>query len=370
MFRASDIFGRKPGGAMRKPIPGQAESAQEKRPHELSGPSNRTWDPATGSFIEEEIPYEVQMMMGVKKQKVQPAEPSAPPAARVLGPKSVGLGSKGLRVALSGFSKQELNAEFVEKRDEEVQGRASFWDRMATYFIYWQSSMNRWAICDSASFHSAKSGLPVGWAFKTDSSHFAIPGSWMESERHEWKSAHIRCRVLEGSITDTSAFSKAVKEESADSSNRILSIDQYKILARRIYQEKNPSKVADVDYLFEKYKGKEDELFTQVCTKYEANVESLVASLPASAPKDQARPAAAESELKDDDCPELSAAQYAILVQNAFERFNPPKLADLPKLLQKYRQRERELYLLVCSKYGLHPAEFHFQCETATKDEN
>jgi len=35
-------------------------------------------------------------------------------------------------VEFSGFSKQELNTTYIEKGDEQIQGRASFWDLSGT----------------------------------------------------------------------------------------------------------------------------------------------------------------------------------------------------------------------------------------------
>lgn len=85
----------------------------------------------------------------------------------------VGSCTKGLKVEFSGFSKQELNTTYVEKAEEQIQGRGSYWDLSGTYFLYWQSSMKRWAICDKVSLQLAKSGLTPGWAYRTDAQHFA-----------------------------------------------------------------------------------------------------------------------------------------------------------------------------------------------------
>jgi len=36
------------------------------------------------------------------------------------------------------------------------------------------------------------------------------------------------------------------------------------------------------------------------------------------------------------------------------------------RLLKKYLNRERELYIDVCKKYGVHPAKFHARFEDET----
>merc|ERR1719510_1491423 len=63
--------------------------------------------------------------------------------------------------------------------------------------------------------------------------------------------------------------------------------------------------------------------------------------------------------LEQAEVPELNAREYAILIQSVYERYNPKKLQDMGRLLQKYRNRERQLYHEVCKKYGTHPAKFH-----------
>jgi len=276
--------------------------------------------------------------------------------------------TKGLKVEFTGFTKQELNQQFVEKPEEEIQGRVSFWDSSNAYFIYWQKSMKRWAMCDSASLHPAKNGLSPGWAYTTDSQHFARSSGWMEAWGATWKPAAVTCTVLEGTVKDDISV---VKAEPGSSSGTQLSVDQYKVLVTKVYEQKNPAKLADLGHLFKKYQGKEQELFAQVCTKYEADAEALAAGLSKNA-EEEAAAAPAEDEfsyLESAPGPDLSPQEYAILIQNCYERHKPEKLADLAKLLTKYRSREKELYLLVCDRYGLHPAKFHAQMAQEAKTE-
>mmetsp|Transcript_36089 Transcript_36089/g.114731 ORF Transcript_36089/g.114731 Transcript_36089/m.114731 type:complete len:626 (-) Transcript_36089:123-2000(-) len=271
----------------------------------------------------------------------------------------VGACTKGLKVELSGFFKQELNTQFAEKADDEIQGRASYWDPSGTYFIYWQSSMKRWAICDKVSLQPAKSGLAPGWAYRTDSQHFAKSSGWMEAWGREWKDVSVTCMVLEGTVRDTASLVKQeLNEEGGAESGTLLSVEQYHALVTKVYEQKNATKLPDLPYLFEKYKGREHELFRQVCEKYETDPDELAAELPAAA-------AAKEEEadefahLENEDMPDLSAAEYAVLVQNVYERYNPKKLQDMGRLLARYKGRERELYHEVCKKYDTHPAKFH-----------
>merc|ERR1719361_304309 len=167
---------------------------------------------------------------------------------------------------------------------------------------------------------------------------------------------NVTCMLLEGSIKEITPL---VKEEGGAEAGSLLSTEQYQTLVTKVYEEKNATKLPDLPYLFEKYKGREHELFRQVCEKYDANPDELAADLP--------MPAAPAAKVEDDefahleseDMPELSATEYALLIQSIYERYNPKKLQDMGRLLARYRGRERELYFEVCKKYGTHPTKFH-----------
>mmetsp|Transcript_107757 Transcript_107757/g.304831 ORF Transcript_107757/g.304831 Transcript_107757/m.304831 type:complete len:629 (+) Transcript_107757:90-1976(+) len=271
-----------------------------------------------------------------------------------------GTSTKGLKVEFSGFFKKELNTQFVEKADEEIQGRVSFWDLSGDYFIYWQSSMKRWAICDKISLQSAKSGLAPGWAYRTDSQHFAKSSGWMEAWGRDWKAATVTCMVLEGTVRDTTGLVKQeLAEEGGESTGTLLSAEQYQALVTKVYEEKNATKLPDLPYLFEKYQGREHELFRQVCEKYDADPDELASELPAPAAEAKQEEPDEFAHLENEDMPELSPTQYAVLIQSVYERYNPKKLTDMGRLLLRYRGREGQLYHEVCKKYGTHPAKFH-----------
>merc|ERR1712194_989265 len=193
--------------------------------------------------------------------------------------------TKGLKFELSGFSKQDLNGKYTEKQGEEVQGRVTFWDTSDTFFIYWQSKMRRWAIVDKISLASAKAGQAPGWAYRTDGQHFAKSSGWMEAHGREWKRATVNCLVLEGTVKDDSSIVKEEMHESASSSNAstLLTVEQYHTLTRKVYEQRNPLKLQDLPALLAKYRGREHELFRQVCEKYNANPDELAASLPINA---------------------------------------------------------------------------------------
>ena len=55
---------------------------------------------------------------------------------------------------------------------------------------------------------------------------------------------------------------------------------QYRLLIKQVYQEKNPSMMGELDFIFSRYEGREEELFSQVCLKYGADRAALTKDLP------------------------------------------------------------------------------------------
>jgi len=213
--------------------------------------------------------------------------------------------TKGLKVLLAGFGKTELNTTYAEKPEEQIQGKETYWDPSGEYFLYWQSSMQRWAVCDKASLSAAQSGLSPGWAYRTDSSHFAKTSGWMEAWGRDWQEAQVMCTVLEGSIKE---------------------------------------------FLLHDLKKAKEEL------KDEDEAAGSNPPVPLPTP---AEATSSTEKIADEEVPKLSAKEYAILIQSIYEKCNAKKLADIGKLLMKFRQREEELYTEVCAKYELQPGAYY-----------
>jgi len=184
---------------------------------------------------------------------------------------------KGLKVSLEGLSKKDLNTEYAEKREEVIQGRPSFWDPTGTYFIYWQASMTRWAICDKLSLSAAKEGKVPGWAYRTDSGPFFKSSSvWMEAFGRDWRETHVTVRVIEGTALQQELIaSGGVKEEVGEGPK--YEADQYVQLIGKVYEEKNPSKLSDVARLLSKYQGREHRLYAEICKKYGVGMDEFAA---------------------------------------------------------------------------------------------
>lgn len=266
--------------------------------------------------------------------------------------------TKGLKVEFAGFMKKELNTQFSEKPDEEIQGKSTFWDAQNAFFVYYQSQYSRWAICDSASLGAAQKGLSPGWAFCADSKHFAKCKSWQENWGRDWKTVNASCHVLEGIVREE--FSK-VKAELQEETETMLSGEQYSELLEKVYEDKAPDKLKDLPGFLEKFNGREKALFEMVCSKYSVDAEEFAKNAglaAATTTEDDDEYAQYENE----ELPVLSQRQYAVRVQNIYVKYNPKKMEDMPRLLQKFRHRERELYLEVCKKYGVHPTKFHYRC--------
>mmetsp|Transcript_69599 Transcript_69599/g.193663 ORF Transcript_69599/g.193663 Transcript_69599/m.193663 type:complete len:549 (+) Transcript_69599:1-1647(+) len=276
----------------------------------------------------------------------------------------IGICTKGLKVEFAGFAKDALNTTYTERPDEEIQGRVSFWDPTDMYFIYWQMSMQRWAICDASSLTIAKQGLAPGFAYRTDPAHFTRSRGWMEAWGRDWKRASVTCTVLEGNVRDDH---HVVKSELQEEGAEPLTAEQYKMLLQRIYEDRNPSKLEDLDRLMSKYQGLEHELYKNVCEKYDVDAEAFAAQAPAASPAEAGDQDFAG--LEDAGVPQLSAKEFAVLIQTLYVQYNPKKLQDIGALLQKYRHREGDLYEEACQKYGVHPAKFHAQNAAALQEQ-
>ena len=62
---------------------------------------------------------------------------------------------------------------------------------------------------------------------------------------------------------------------------------KYRMLATKVYQQKNPEMLGDLSFIFAKYEGREEELYAQVCLKYGADEASLIENLPLGLEEDE-----------------------------------------------------------------------------------
>ena len=86
-----------------------------------------------------------------------------------------------------------------------INGRRSFWDETRSFFLYWQSTPKRWAICQRwqhgqdlltqagnpalNSPRQVRQGRDLGWAY------FRSPGLWAEFWNGAWHKLPVRTRA-------------------------------------------------------------------------------------------------------------------------------------------------------------------------------
>eukprot|EP00937_MAST-01D_sp_MAST-1D-sp2_P006674 g6674.t1 len=105
-----------------------------------------------------------------------------------------------------------------------------------------------------------------------------------------------------------------------------------------LYRKHNPEKLAMVDQLLEKWKGREREFILKLENKYEAGAHANAID-------------AAEAEAER----QRAAAHHARLV--AFYReHNPSKLGRAAAFLEKWKGREEEMFARLNTKYGVQPS--------------
>ena len=109
-------------------------------------------------------------------------------------------------------------------------------------------------------------------------------------------------------------------------------VKKYRDLITEIYKEHNPSKLADLDSLLQKYKGREELVYKGICEKYQVE--------PKSSKKEEAK---------------TTFEKYKQLIADIYTEHNKEKLGELDDLLGKYKGKEKTLYLAVCHKYNIEP---------------
>eukprot|EP00927_Polykrikos_kofoidii_P064521 TRINITY_DN5979_c0_g1_i1.p1 TRINITY_DN5979_c0_g1~~TRINITY_DN5979_c0_g1_i1.p1 ORF type:complete len:593 (+),score=114.69 TRINITY_DN5979_c0_g1_i1:130-1779(+) len=93
----------------------------------------------------------------------------------------------------------------------------------------------------------------------------------------------------------------------------------YRVVAEYVYRHWAPERVYGVNALFQKYCGREADLLDQILRKYVF--------------------------------PRLSPAECAPVLAEMLGRFDPARLAGLPKLLDRYKRREADLCRMFCDQY-------------------
>jgi len=228
---------------------------------------------------------------------------------------------RSLIVSLNGFGKPELNSHYAERLGENIQGKPSFWNPSGDFFIYWQSRELRWSICDTASLANAQCGGAPGGACRKDPEHFAECGTWLEFAGADWRDATVFFTVLPGKV---------------------------------------PLDMGHSQFGMPQELPLQDEGLEAVGFAEAPGYAAAPPPRPAAAVVVPPPPTPRPPQLCQEDVPEVDPAQYADAIRDVYQRRYPPKLNDMERLMNKYRGRERELYFEVCKKYGEDPANFYY----------
>mmetsp|Transcript_37715 Transcript_37715/g.87108 ORF Transcript_37715/g.87108 Transcript_37715/m.87108 type:complete len:1671 (+) Transcript_37715:82-5094(+) len=108
-------------------------------------------------------------------------------------------------------------------------------------------------------------------------------------------------------------------------------VDEWRERITKLYREFNPEKLSEVPSLLEKYKGNEKTLYIAIKKKYKV-----------------------KKEVKGEDGEDLdglSAEDWRDKITKLYEECNPSKLSTVPALLEKYKGKEKQLYLDIKKKY-------------------
>jgi len=133
----------------------------------------------------------------------------------------------------------------------------------------------------------------------------------------------------------------------------------YAKLITEIYEKYNPSKVAEVHGMVAKYSGKEADLYAAVVKKYCAQEDSEAPTSAASGPVagDDVAALADKRVLGEVALKAAKGDQASThkLIAAIYAKHNADKVNDIPRMLDKWKGRQLELYMAICKKYGEAP---------------
>ena len=92
-------------------------------------------------------------------------------------------------VDISGFTKDELNQQYILRQDMIIHDQATYWDSEGSHFMYWQKQVGHWSICFQRGLEEVKAGGRKANAHRSDNLHFANACGWMEFRDQAWTSA-------------------------------------------------------------------------------------------------------------------------------------------------------------------------------------
>ena len=119
----------------------------------------------------------------------------------------------------------------------------------------------------------------------------------------------------------------------------------FKSILTAFYEKHNPSRIEEVDKTLQKYKGREGEMFTKLAKKYNVSSPLEQSKANISLITTPASSTTAHSPKNSSD--------YRIVLTKFYETYNPSRLGEVDKTLQKYKGREAEMFEKLAKKYNV-----------------
>lgn len=140
----------------------------------------------------------------------------------------------------------------------------------------------------------------------------------------------------------------------------------------KLYSQVNPKRLGDIDNLLDKYEGREDKLLMGVLDKYECAAvkknkkeNSRDCDFRSGAAKVDGSPERGSNKRQLESRSESPRSKrtpedkmrdfYKKRIKKIYKDHNPEKLDGLDALLDKYRGKERDVWLSICDKYAVRP---------------
>jgi len=180
-------------GSDNEKVPLEAEDLERCRwqAFQLDCAGAQSW---TWAHLLEEGRWMERQEAGWGRARVVQVTPAAP---RPMGaPRQQVVDCRPTTVDFSGFRRLELNARYCQRTDVVLQGRPSYWDSTSRFFIYWQSSLRRWAISGKQALDAARQGQCLGCACQLDLVHFTTPSRWVEFSEGSWSSVPVEVTLV------------------------------------------------------------------------------------------------------------------------------------------------------------------------------
>ena len=121
------------------------------------------------------------------------------------------------------------------------------------------------------------------------------------------------------------------------------------------YQKYNPEKMNGVDATLEKFKGREEEMFKALTTKYGPEPTAASGDNNNNATSSTTPPATTGLSAPPPPPPAASNTDYYTRLSNFYKKYNPQKLAGVEATLEKFKGREEDMFKSLVAKYGAEP---------------